>query len=90
MIVPAEKLPLPSRLTIALAVLALVAASVAATLVFSCVWLFVIAPAMFGNVARIVALTKRMWLSPSPTLSELVGLVLTKPFIKEADSSAII
>ena len=44
---------------------------------------------MFGNVDLIVLFSKRMWLSPSPTLSVDVGFVATKPFMYVEVSSAI-
>jgi hypothetical protein len=89
-IVPAVKLPEAFRLTIVVAVLALVAKLALVTALLISVWLPLTAPVTFGNVALIVLLIKRMWLSPSLMLSELVGFDTTKPLIYVLDSRAII
>lgn len=88
-IVPAEKFPLLSRLTIVDAVFAFVAALAVDTAEFIAVCVPVTAPVMFGKVALIVLFSKRMWLSPSPTLSVDVGFVATKPSIYVEVSNAI-
>jgi hypothetical protein len=59
-IVPALKLPEPSRFTIALAVLAFVAALAADTALLMAVWVPLTAPVMLGNVALIVLFIRRM------------------------------
>jgi hypothetical protein len=58
--VPALKLPEPSRLTIVLAVLAFVAALATATAEFIAPCVLVTAPVTFGKVAFTVDLSKRI------------------------------
>jgi hypothetical protein len=89
-IVPAMKLPLASRFTSVDAVFAFVPAVAKATALFITVCVPVIAPDTAGRVFFKTDLSKRMWLSPSPTLSEDVGLVVTKPSMYVDVSSAII
>ena len=59
-IVPALKLPEPSRLTILLAVLAFVASLASVTALLIAVWVPLTAPAIFGNVALMVFFSRRM------------------------------
>ena len=80
-IVPAAKFPEPSRFTSVDAVFTLVPALASETALLISVCVPVTAPVKAGKVSFIVLFKRRMWLSPSPMLSELVGLDATNPLM---------